>query len=147
MSPTDLTTRPSRPRQRIPIVAIGLVLAAAAAVALLALLRDAVSTESVVSEITIVNDTPYGVDVDVRAGDSHLLLGRALPQHHTVRHEVLDAGDHWVFSFERGGVPAGRVERSREQLEHDDWHVAVPGSVTDRLAEAGQREYPGEGNR
>ena len=75
------------------------------------------------------------------------LLGRALPEQSTAKHEVYDGGDRWVFEFTRGGVVAGKVEMSRDALDRAGWHVTVPASVEQRLAEAGQPPYPKEGSR
>ena len=63
-----------------------------------------------------MNDTQYGVDVDLRdpADEARLLLGRALPEDETARQEVLDAvTDGWIFSFCSAGVPAGEVAARR----------------------------------
>jgi hypothetical protein len=148
MSPTDLTTRPSRPQLRVPLVAIVVVLALLGAAAIGVLAR-VMRTPSVVSRVTIVNKSPYGVDIDVRdRKDAGLLvLGRALPQQDTVRREVLDMGDRWIFSFSRSGVPAGDVEVSRATLAANGWRVTVPDSVVQRLERAGEQPYPDEGSR
>ena len=66
-----------------------------------------------------MNGTPYGVDVDLRNSDRGgvVLLGRALPEQSTAKHEVYDGGDRWIFEFTRGGVVAGDVEMSRDALD------------------------------
>jgi hypothetical protein len=148
MSPTDLTTRLSRPQQRIPLVAIVVVLALIGA-GLVGVLARVMRTPGVVSRVTIVNKSPYGVDIDLRDRDDagRLVLGRALPRDDTVRREVLDMGDRWIFSFSRSGLQAGDVELSRATLERNDWRVTVPSSVVQRLERAGEQPFPEEGSR
>ena len=96
-----------------------------------------------------MNGTPYGVDVDLRNSDRGgvVLLGRALPEQSTAKHEVYDGGDRWIFEFSRGGVVAGDIEMSRDALDQAGWRVTVPDSVERRLADAGQPPYPTEGSR
>jgi hypothetical protein len=148
MSPLELSTRPSPAKPRLSIV---LLIAAAviASVFVVVVARSVLSTPSYIDHITIANDTKYGVDVAVRFGDdsSRLLLGRALPQQESARHEVYDGGDRWTFVFTRGGVDAGHVTMTRDQLASAHWRVGVPASVSQRLAAAGQESFAGEGSR
>jgi hypothetical protein len=148
MSPTDVTTRPTPVRRRAPLIAL-IVVAALLAAGLIKLGSAAIATPKFVPRVTVVNETPYGVDVDVRNSDHGgvVLLGRALPEQQTAKHEVYDGGDRWIFEFSRGGVVAGELEMSRADLDHTGWRVAVPASVEQRLADAGQPPYPAEGSR
>jgi hypothetical protein len=148
MSPTDVTTRPTPVRRRAPLIAL-VVAGVLLAVALIKLVSAATATPEFVPRVTFVNGTPYGVDVDMRNADNdgRVLLGRALPEQNTTKHEVYDGGDQWIFEFTRGGVVAGEIEMSRSDLEHGGWRVTVPASVEQRLADAGQSPYPEEGSR
>ena len=148
MSPTELTTRPTPVRGRAPLIAL-IVVAALLAIGLIKLASAAIATPKFVPRVTFVNGTPYGVDVDLRNSDRGgvVLLGRALPEQHTAKHEVYDGGDRWIFEFSRGGVVAGDVEMSRDALDQSGWRVTVPDSVERRLADAGQPPYPAEGSR
>ena len=148
MSPTDLSTRPARARSRAPFIAL-VIAAAIAGLALVRVASVAMETPDSVDRITIVNETDYGVDVDLRSApdDSRLLLGRALPGADAARNQVLDAGDVWIFSFLRAGVDAGEVQLTRDQLEAADWRVSVPDEVVAAIEEAGQNPYPDEGSR
>ena len=148
MSPTDVSTRPTRAGSRAPLIAL-LVVAAIAGLALLRVVSVAMAPPDYVDDVTIVNKTQYGVDVDVRSSDTagRLLLGRALPGTNTARSQVLDAGDVWIFSFLRAGVEAGEVQLTREQLDAADWHVTVPDAVIATIEQSGQLPYPDEGRR
>jgi hypothetical protein len=148
MSPTHLMTRPAPPRPRAPQLAIALV-SAVLLVAFVRVATVAMAVPDVVDRVVIDNDTPYGVDVDLRGSDdgSRLLLGRALPEAETVRREVHDEGDRWIFAFWRGGALAGEVELTRTELEANDWKLAVPDTVEQQLADLGQAPYPEEGDR
>ncbi len=148
MSPTDVTTRPTPVRRRAPLIAL-IVVAVLVAAGLIELASAAIATPRFVPRVTFVNDTPYGVDVDLRNSDRGgvVLLGRALPEQRTAKHEVYDGGDRWIFGFTRGGVVAGAVEMSRDDLDHTGWRVTVPASVEQRLTDAGQPPYPAEGSR
>ncbi len=148
MSPTDVTTRPTPVRRRAPLIAL-VVTGALLAVGLIKLASAAIATPKFVPRVTFVNSTPYGVDVDLRNSDRGgvVLLGRALPEQSTAKHEVYDGGDRWIFEFTRGGVVAGEIEMTRDVLDRTGWRVTVPASVEQRLADAGQPPYPREGSR
>src|SRR5262245_52839479 len=100
MPPIDLTTRPSTAPSRAPMIGL-VVVAALAIVGVLALVGSAVTEPSYVDTVELVNDTPYGVDVQVRFDDDagYLVLGRALPERETTRRQVFDGGDQWSFTF------------------------------------------------
>jgi hypothetical protein len=148
MSPTSLGTRPTRAGSRAPLIAL-IVAGALAVVVLVRVASIAMEQPDFVDRVTIVNETPYGVDVDVRPSDDagRLLLGRALPGASADKKIVIDAGDRWIFRFVRAGVEGGEVELSRAQLEAADWTVRVPDSVETAFGQAGQEPYPQEGSR
>jgi hypothetical protein len=109
----------------------------------------AMATPSLVDEVTVVNNSDYGVDVAVRESDDEgrLLLGRALPGAATARQDVVDVGDRWIFSFTRAGVEGGEVELSRDQLAQAGWRVTVPETVAATFVQSGLRPYADEGKR
>jgi hypothetical protein len=148
MSPTNLTTRPAPTRPHAPQLAVALAVIVAA-VAFVFVVSRATAVPGTVDRVVIANDTDYGLDVDLRAGDgdSRLLLGRALPQRDTQRREVIDAGDRWRFSFRSGGEVVGDVEMTRGELEAAGWEVAVPDAVAQALDASPRSAYPDEGTR
>jgi hypothetical protein len=138
MPRTDLTTRPIRPSFRVPLVATVVALVVVG-LAIVLFVGRAIRTPSFVGEVTLVNPTPYGVEVDLRRDDDdgRLLLGRAEPEDDTVQREVTDIGGRWLFRFTHAGVRVGELDVSRDALERDDWRVTVPDSVTAQLRGAG----------
>jgi hypothetical protein len=91
-----------------------------------------------VDEITIVNDTPFDVNVDVAGSDGRVLgLKYVLAGETAVVHDVADQGDTWDFQFSYGGTDAGTLRRGRSTLERDDWAIEVPQEVADVLERNG----------
>ena len=90
-------------------------------------------------DLTIVNPTAYDVYVDARSsGDPALVgLGRVRHGREAGFDGVLDQGDVWVFEFDYGGVDAGSLEVTREDLVDSDWRVEVPTAVATELEAAG----------
>jgi hypothetical protein len=148
MPPTDLTTRPIRPSFRVPLVATVVVLVAVG-LAIVLFVGRAIRTPSFVGEVTVVNRTPYAVEVDMRRhdDDGRQLFGRAVPSGDTVRREVADIGDRWLFTFTHAGVRVGEMDVSRSALEHGHWRVTVPESVTAQLRSAGVQPEPQQDDR
>jgi hypothetical protein len=126
-----------------------LVAGALAAAVLVQLASIAMETPDYVDRVTIVNETAYGVEVDVRpsADAGRLLLGRAVPGARIDKKIVVDNGDRWIFRFVRAGVDGAEVELTRAQLEGAGWSVSVPESAETAFGEAGQQPYPEEGSR
>ena len=137
------------PPQNVSRVRLVVLLGAGLVVALLGVrvFTDAIAAPEVVDRVTIVNETDYGVDVSVRGDDDDtwLRLGRALPREETQRELVLDQGDVWVVSFDRGGVVGGEIELERSALAANGWKIDVPVEVSTRLGEAGLVPNPAEG--
>jgi len=148
LTPTDVSTRPIGSRSRAPLVAL-IVLAVIATAVFIRIATSVMSTPKAVDHVTIANRSDYGLDVNLRtSADAPVLrLGRALPPTDTVRHEVLDAGDHWTFIFTRAGTEAGRLEMTRNDMERDDWRIIVPAEVAQKLQAEGRQPYPEEGRR
>jgi len=89
--------------------------------------------------ITVVNPTPYSLQVDVQApGErSHLGLGRTRLESTRDFLEVMDQGPEWVFLFSHAGHDGGQLTASRDQLQRDSWRVTVPDQVGERFRDAG----------
>ena len=93
-------------------------------------------------QLTVHNPTPYMVNVDVTGAkrEGWLDLGSFRRESQRTVEEVADQGRQWVFRFSSGGVEAGELVVSRDQLAHDGWTVTVPAEVTERLRDAGLSE-------
>jgi hypothetical protein len=114
-------------------------LAAAVLIGLAALvpLVWAMRAPAVVDAVTVVNESPYDVHVDVRGpGGPALGLG-TVPREREVRFtSVLDQGDTWSFTLTSAGVDGGTVEVARDALERDGWRLTLPATTTARLNRA-----------
>ena len=104
------------------------------------------SMSETIDRLTIVNRTPFDVDVRVSdtKKDSWLILGRAAHESSTVNELVTDMGETWVFQFSYGGRSVGELSVERDELRRSRWRVEVPSSVADRLRQLGF-EPPPEG--
>jgi hypothetical protein len=118
--------------------------ATAAVILLLLVLLAAgqlVSAPSFVDQVSVVNRTPF--DLNVQVSDAHsgdgMLLTVAQPNQTTPVSDVVDQGSTWLFTFSRGGVAAGSVRVTRSQLESQHWQVVIPASLDARLLANGQQ--------
>ncbi len=95
-----------------------------------------------VPEITIVNGTPYDLDVQVNGGDRVSWLPVAIVEAGAtdVSQEVIDQGEVWIFRFLHWGDPVGELSLTRDQLERVGWRVEVPETVSQRLRDLGRPE-------
>jgi hypothetical protein len=140
MSP--VLTRPERSpavrpdRSHLVLAAIG---ALVAVVVLLQGLAVLVRGPEFVTRVSVLNATPYPVDVSVRSphDPGEIGLGTAPGRGHVDVREVVDQGDRWVFHFTAGPHEGGTLELSRSQLKREGWRVEVPGGVGERLAAQG----------
>ena len=129
LDPEQLVRRRRDPRQRV-----GLAAATLLGVSALATLVWAMRAPATVDEVTIVNDTPYDVHVDVRGPGGPVLGLGTVPRGRSISFTtVLDQGDRWSFTFTAGGRDGGTVEVSRDDLEREGWTLAVPATVASRL--------------
>jgi hypothetical protein len=114
-------------------------LAAAGIVAVLVLMATVMGEPPQVDRLTVVNPTPYGVNVAVRAGpdDGRYLLGWIAGAGERTIRDVADQGPTWIFSFSYAGADGGESQVSRDELAANGWRVEVPPTVADRLAAAG----------
>lgn len=137
--------RPSpvrRPRQAM-IVGVAVV---ATALGLLFIAQRLTPSKSFVARLTVVNPTPYHLEVDVRGTDEApgVALGPVGRELSREFHDVIDQGRQWTFVFKSGGSDGGQLQVLREQLERDRWRVTVPPDVAQRLAAAGVPQSPRE---
>ena len=86
-----------------------------------------------VSRITVVNPTPYTVDIDVTGAgrDGWLQLGETGQRSTTVFEEVLDQGSIWIVRLADG--EGGELRFTRDELARAGWRVEIPMTVDDRL--------------
>jgi hypothetical protein len=138
--PRSAAPRPSR-RTALIIVA-----ALAVAAALLSAAQWLTPSGQHVQRVTIVNPTPYHLEVDVRGVDRDhgVLLGALGRQQTRAFDDVFDQGREWIFHFSLGSDDGGELRVSREQLAGDHWTVTVPDTVAQRLAAAGLPPSPPE---
>jgi hypothetical protein len=128
--------RPASPRFR-PLVAGGVALAVAA-LALCLLLISRLGSPGEVA-VTVVNGTPYNVEVAVgKAGSARqVALGTVRRDSRTAFEGVIDHGPQWVFHFSYGGSDAATVSLDEETLRAAHFVVDVPAAVTERLGALG----------
>ena len=102
------------------------------------------SGEDVVERVTIVNRTPFDVEVQVtdETKESWLILGRAAHGSSTVNEMVADMGPTWVFRFRYGGRTVGELAVERDEPRRARWRVEVPSDVADRMRELGFEPPP-----
>jgi hypothetical protein len=139
MSP--VLTRP-RPRSGPVLLrreVIAVVLAGAITVAAIAALHSMLQGPPFVDRVTIVNETPYLVDVEV-AGverDGWLQLGPVSQRGGHSFGGVVDQGDRWIFHVTTGAHDGGEFTLSKTELERADWRVPIPGELQRRLEASG----------
>src|SRR5437660_1305588 len=82
---------------------------AVAAAALFAVVQRLAHTPSKVERVTIVNPTPYDLEVEVSGADrsTGLTLGAVDREQTKTIEAVIDQGDQWVFRFSRGHDAVG----------------------------------------
>jgi len=97
---------------------------------------------SAVRRLTVHNPTPYTVNVDVTGADRDGWrdLGAFARESERTVEELKDPGDTWVFRFSYGGLDAGELEVTTDQLDADGWTFTVPAEVGQRLRQAGVEE-------
>jgi hypothetical protein len=135
-----VTQPQTRPAPARPATASLLSLAAVLAVliSIASLVVPALRVPAHIPSVTIENNLVYLVEVTVSDGRGPTAPVGPVNRGTTARFEdVVDLGDHWVFHFAGGGVGAGTVERSREDLASSGWRIVVPDDVGRRLQQAG----------
>lgn len=138
LDPEQLVRRPVGPGRRA-----GLVIAVLVGVLGFAALAAALRGPDVVDAVTVVNDSPYDVRVEVRRPGGPVLGLGTVPRERSTRFDsVLDQGATWSFAFSAAGADGGTVEVPRAALEQDRWTVAIPATTTTRLDRAGVPPAP-----
>ena len=129
------SARPSLPRAGL------LAGTAAAGLLVLAILLGSSSDPRRVPELTVVNPSPFQVNVEIStAGEEDWLdLGAVGRERSRTVEELPDLGGGWVFRFSSGGIDGGRLELSRAALDEARWSITVPSEVIERFAGAGLR--------
>jgi len=92
-----------------------------------------------VPRLTVVNDSDYQVEVEVSrpARDGWVDLGAVDPRSQKASEETFDQGRDWVLRFSYGGLDAGELAVSRSDLIANQWKIAIPPAVAERLGGAG----------
>jgi hypothetical protein len=121
-----------RPWWLVALGAAGVVLVA---VLLLSLIN---TSPKFVSRVTVVNRTPYDLQVSVTNGHGNgwMELTTAKAQASTDINQVVDQGGTWTFRFSGQGIDGGELTLSRSALAQSSWRVTVPDAVSQRLAGA-----------
>jgi hypothetical protein len=96
-----------------------------------------------VDGVTVVNDSPFDVHVDVRPPDGPALGLGTVPRDREIDFgAVLDQGETWSFTFTSGGEDGGSVDVTRGALERDGWRLTIPATTASRLDRAGLAPAP-----
>lgn len=134
-----LTLPRPAPSANVAVVLIGLVVAITVA---FPVARLSTGEPRTFRRLTLQNPTPYLVNVDVsrRGRDGWLDVGSFRRERTRTVEELADQGPQWVFRFSYGGVEAGDLTVSRDQLAREGWRISVPSSVGERLRHAGLAE-------
>ncbi|MCA1708151.1 MAG: hypothetical protein LC808_34705 [Actinobacteria bacterium] len=135
-------THPRSQSSRLARVGELLIVLALAAAVVFALSRLGLGDTASYRRLTVENPSPYIINVDVTGAkrDGWLDVGTVRRENRQTFEELADPGDQWVFRFSYGGVDAGELIVSRDQLARDGWKITVPGQATERLREAGLSE-------
>ena len=130
--------RPPAVRSRRPALLLGVLIVIAAAGAY-QLIQGLDPSKSFVDRVTIVNPTPYELEVEVSGPDraSTIDLGTVPREQTKTFEDVLDQGDGWTFRFALAHLQGGEITVTRDDLARGEWRVTVPSAVADRLAAAG----------
>ena len=121
-------------RRAAVIIAIG------AAAMMLAVAVDDVlfANPTFVHRVTVVNETPYDIEVRAsRAGGAGTIgLGVARQHCDTPFEQVIDLGPVWELQLHTQGVAADAITVSRSGGTDDNWTVHIPAAVGDDLRAA-----------
>jgi hypothetical protein len=138
LDPEQLVRRPAGPAERARLVA-----AVVVGVLAFGALATALRGPDFVDAVTVVNDSPYDVHVEVRRPGGPVLGLGTVPRERSIRFDsVLDQGTMWSFTFAAAGVDGGTVEVPRATLEQDGWTVAIPTATSTRFERAGVPPSP-----
>jgi hypothetical protein len=112
--------------------------------AIVVLIGASCSSPEAIDRLTIVNPTPFDVEVKVSdaSKESWLVLGRAIHDSSTINELVTDMGETWAFEFSYGGRVVGDLTVSRTKLERDRWRIEIPSRVTRTMRRYGFEPFP-----
>ncbi len=135
-------TQPRSQSSRLARVGELLMVIALAAGVIFALVAVGVDDLPTDRHLTVENPLPYMINVDVTSAerDGWLDAGTVRRESRKTVEELADPGNQWVFRFSYGGVEAGELIVSRDQLAQDGWKITVPAEAAERLRRAGLRE-------
>ncbi len=135
-------THPRSQSSRLGRVGELLMVVALAAGVIFTLIGLGVDDMPTYQDLTVENPVPYIINVDVTSAerDGWLDVGTVRRESRQTFDELADPGDQWVFRFSYGGVDAGELIVSREQLAQAGWKITVPAEAAERLRRAGLRE-------
>lgn len=91
----------------------------------------------------LVVDNPTNYDISLESSDdgaSWTPVGTVRAGETATFDRIYDQGDTWVFRFSSQGRDGGEIERTRDELELEDWQVPIPESVAETLRAAGAPE-------
>ena len=137
MSPVLTRPRPRSSPALAPRQVLLIGVAVAIGVAAIATTYSALRNPTSVDRLSVVNKTPYLVDVEVTGGTGWLKLGPVSPgESHDFR-SVVDQGDRWIFHVTAGPHDGGEFSMTRSELERARRGVTIPGVVHARLEAGG----------
>lgn len=92
--------------------------------------------------VTVENPTSFIINIEVTSAqrDGWFDVGSVRRENRETFEQTPDPGDQWVFRFSYGGVDAGELTVSRDQLAQDGWRITVPAEAAALLREAGLAE-------
>ena len=127
-----------------PIVAVAVVVGLALLALAMGPLSGLLEGPSFVDRIAFVNQSEYDIAVEVTSEtrDGWLSVGTAQRRATSVRREIIDQGDVWIFRFAAQGETAGELRMTRAELEAAGWTVRLPDSVRDELRRKGAPPSP-----
>ncbi len=125
---------PSRPARTGGVFA-----AVVGGIAAVVLASSSLSASAVVDRVTIVNPTPYQLNVELGAVGSRgsFDIGTVSRETELVVEQVFDPGSRWILRFSYAGVSAGEVDVLRGDLADAGWRVEIPLVIGDRLRDEG----------
>jgi hypothetical protein len=146
MSPVLTRPRPAAARALFRRDVLVAILTGGIAVSALLLSYMAPQGPRFVDSVTVVNNTPYLVDIEVtsHARGGWLKLGPVSP---SVQHDfgsVIDQGDRWIFHVTAGPHDGGEFSLTKNELEQQRRRIAIPLEVHRRLETAGAVPHPNQ---
>lgn len=135
-------TQPKSQPPRLARVGELLIVLAIGAGVVFALSRLGLGATPSYRSVTVENPSPYIINIEVTSAkrDGWFDVGSVRRENRRTFEQTPDPGDQWVFRFSYGGVDAGELTVSRDQLAQDGWRIVVPAEAAERLRAAGLSE-------